>query len=584
MAVDDNIEFNVLQPGKTLSEGKYVIEAKIGEGGFGVTYKAVQSGLDRIVCIKEYFLAGKCGRQSDGSTVYVSSNAEITFEKYRKSFVKEARLLASLHHQGIVEVLDVFDENNTSYMVMAFVKGKSLQEIVSGQGVLPYTEAINYMAQVANAVGYIHERHILHRDIKPDNIMITPDFKAVLIDFGSAREFEQDKTQAQTSILTHGYAPVEQYSKNSRKGAYTDIYAIGATMYFIITGQVPVDAAARSIERLPPPVELVPDIPEEVNRTIQKAMQLKSENRHQNIQEFMDDLLNVRPSVLVDETIGGTKKEDVINKTESQPSAGKKRIFVTAVASAVAIVLCSSIVMSLLRGGGNQYPVKDFTGMNVYPMVKVKGGSFVMGNNNMDEEDCPEHLVTLDDFYIGQFEVTQGLWKMIMGSNPSRYRPDGGIDSLPVENVSYADIMDFIDGLNRATGLNFSLPTEAQWEYAARGGIQSKGFVFAGTSDPGRIWFDRQYPSKVMFRPSVNELGIYQMSGNVAELCQDYYDMDFYNVCNMKNPVNTAVSPSHVIRGGSFSDSDAEYVNVFYRDADNAARQDVGFRLVLNKR
>ena len=282
--------FFELQPGTGLCGGKYVIEKKIGEGGFGITYRAVQTGLNRAVCIKEYFLAGRCVRDVQAKTIHLQGSGEDLFEKYRKSFVREAQTLAALHHPGIVEVIDIFDENNTSYMVMPFVEGRSLQSIVEKQGPLSYPEAVNYVAQVASAVGYIHERHILHRDIKPDNIMITADYKAVLIDFGSAREFEEDKTQAQTSMVTHGYAPTEQYTRNSRKGAYTDIYAIGATLYFVLTAHVPLEAAARITETMPEPRELVPDLPLEANRTIMKAMQIKPQDRHQSIEEFMADL------------------------------------------------------------------------------------------------------------------------------------------------------------------------------------------------------------------------------------------------------------------------------------------------------
>jgi len=292
--------YKELQPGYTLNGGKYVIEKKIGEGGFGITYRAVQTGLNRAVCIKEYFLAGRCIRNTQAKTIQLQGADEAMFEKYRAAFVKEAQTLAALHHPGIVEVIDIFDENNTSYMVMPFVEGRSLQSIVEKNGPLTYPEAVNYIAQVANAVGYIHDRHILHRDIKPDNIMITADYKAVLIDFGSAREFEEDKTQAQTSMVTHGYAPTEQYTRNSRKGAYTDIYAIGATLYFILTGKVPYEAAARITEAMPEPRELNPSLPEEANRTIMKAMQLKSQDRHQSIAEFMDDLRNVKPSAAVE--------------------------------------------------------------------------------------------------------------------------------------------------------------------------------------------------------------------------------------------------------------------------------------------
>lgn len=298
--------FKELPTGTILCNGKYTIEKKIGEGGFGITYKAVQSGLGRMVCIKEYFPAGKCVRNTQAKTLQLQGFSEAQFEKYRQAFVKEAKTLASLKHPNIVEVIDVFDENNTSYMVMSFIEGETLQSIVDKQEKLSYPEAVNYMAQITSAAGYIHEKNILHRDIKPDNVMITADYKAILIDFGSAREFVHDKTQVHTSMLTHGYAPTEQYTANSRKGAYTDIYAIGATLYFTLTGQAPLEAAARMTEKMPEPIELNPELPDEANRTILKAMQIKAENRHQNVQEFMDDLRNIKPSELIDETIGGT--------------------------------------------------------------------------------------------------------------------------------------------------------------------------------------------------------------------------------------------------------------------------------------
>jgi len=294
MNENNELTFKELQSGTALNAGKYIIEKKIGEGGFGITYKAVQTGLNRAVCIKEYFLAGRCMRNTQVKTVHLLGISDEKYEKYRQAFVKEAQTLASLRHPNIVEVIDIFDENNTSYMVMNFIEGRSLQCIVDENGPLSYPEAVNYMAQITDAVRYIHEHNILHRDIKPENIMVTADYKAILIDFGSAREFEQDKTQMHTTMLTHGYAPPEQYTANSKKGSYTDIYALGATLYFILTGKVPLEAAARSIEEITEPKQLNPSIPNEGNRTIMKAMKLKKEERYQLVQDFMNDLKNVR--------------------------------------------------------------------------------------------------------------------------------------------------------------------------------------------------------------------------------------------------------------------------------------------------
>lgn len=575
----EEVNIMELQPGTTLCDGKYIIEAKIGKGGFGITYKAIQNGLNRVVCIKEYFPAGKCTRATKKNTVFVQGTSEQVFEKYRQAFVREAKMLATLHHPNIVEVLDVFDENNTSYMVMTFVKGKSLQQIVEVRGKLPYPETVNYIAQITNAVGYIHDHHILHRDIKPDNIMITADFKAILIDFGSAREFEQDKTQVHTSMLTHGYAPTEQYTANSRKGSYTDIYAIGATFYFVLTGQVPMESAARLTEQMPSPKDLVPEIPEEANRTILKAMQLKAENRHQTVHEFMDDIRNVKPSVLVDETIGGSPQ---------QPTSKRTWYIISALGCFVALLIGYFLWGrngSELVEENKPQEIKTYSFISIYdyPMVKVDGGTFIMGSDQTDEDDCPPHTVTLSDFYIGQFEVSQGFWTKIMNDNPSEYQDVDDINKFPVENVSFEEVQVFINRLNNKTGKSFSLPTEAQWEFAARGGNQSKGTNFAGSQYPNNIWFDKNNPVMLKYPPSVNELGIYQMSGNVAEWCLDYYSRMFYSQSNKsKNPLNTNANNSRVVRGGSFDDTDPEYVTVYYRNSGNDATGYIGFRLVVN--
>ena len=289
--MQENIQdFKELRSGAALCGGKYTILRKIGEGGFGVTYQATQNKLNRSVCIKEYFLAGRCLRNTNTNNILFQNGDIDIFEKYRQAFVHEAETVASLHHPNIVEVIDIFDENNTSYMVMPFIEGQTLESLVEKNGPLSYADATNYMSQIADAVDYIHQRNILHRDIKPGNIMITADYRAILIDFGSAREFVNDKTQAHTSILTHGYAPPEQYSTVSRKGAYSDIYSLGATLYYVLTGKAPVDAAARITEALPEPRQLNPSIPLAANNAIIKAMQLQTQQRQQSVAEFVSDL------------------------------------------------------------------------------------------------------------------------------------------------------------------------------------------------------------------------------------------------------------------------------------------------------
>ncbi|MBR5082516.1 MAG: protein kinase [Bacteroidales bacterium] len=281
-----------LAVGTTLYGGKYVIERVIGEGGFGITYFARHTVLThQCYAIKEFFISGKCARDTQHHTLSLVDMSAEDFQRFRSRFVDEARTLSTLEHVGIVKVVDIFDDNNTSYIVMPFIEGETLQKKVEKNGKLPYDVAVNYIAQLSEAIAYIHSKHILHRDIKPDNVMITPDNRVVLIDFGSARQFVNDEVQRQTAILTQGYAPPEQYVATSRKGNYTDIYALGAVLYYAVTGRKPIDSAGRSIERMPEPIELTPGLPYDANRTIMKAMQLRPEERHQSAEEFMNDLL-----------------------------------------------------------------------------------------------------------------------------------------------------------------------------------------------------------------------------------------------------------------------------------------------------
>ncbi len=286
-------EFKIeLNPGDKLQNGRYTIERIIGQGGFGVTYYAKHNHLDQYFAIKEFFISGFCSRDLNHNTVMVQTDKGDLYDKYKQRFIEEAQTIAKLNHPHIVKAVDVFEENNTAYFVMPFIQGKTLQQLVETNGKMSAELAVNYIAQIAEALGYIHARNLLHRDIKPDNVIITPENSVILIDFGSARTFVEDKTQSHTSILTKGYAPLEQYSGTSRKGSYSDIYSLGAVFYFLVTGQKPLDATERVLETMQVPKSLELSLPMEINRTIMKAMALKTEERHQSIQEFMDDLLN----------------------------------------------------------------------------------------------------------------------------------------------------------------------------------------------------------------------------------------------------------------------------------------------------
>ena len=229
---------------------------------------------------------------------------------------------------------------------------------------------------------------------------------------------------------------------------------------------------------------------------------------------------------------------------------------------------------------------KTFTANGVsFTMVYVQGGTFTMGatseqGSDASDDEKPTHSVTLSNYYMGETEVTQGLWQAVMGSNPSRFTGDS---RLPVEQVSWEDCQTFISRLNYLTGQQFHLPTEAQWEYAARGGSRSRGYKYSGSNDLGSVaWYTDYSGSKThpVKTKSPNELGLYDMSGNVWEWCSDWKGS--YSSGSQTNPTGASSGSYRVFRGGSWGD-DAWRCRVSGRDNDTPSYRgyNLGLRLAL---
>ncbi len=213
-------------------------------------------------------------------------------------------------------------------------------------------------------------------------------------------------------------------------------------------------------------------------------------------------------------------------------------------------------------------------------MVFVEGGTFQMGSSSGDSNERPVHSVTLSSFSIGKYEVTQAQWKAVMENNPSSFR---GCDNCPVESVSWNDVQEFIRKLNAQTGKNYRLPTEAEWEFAAKGGKQSRGYTYSGSSNVGSVaWYydNSQSKTHAVGGKQANELGIYDMSGNVWEWCSDWYGN--YNSYNETNPTGASSGQNRVLRGGSWYII-ADYCHTAIRNWYGPGGRDssIGFRLVL---
>ncbi|MDJ0536340.1 MAG: serine/threonine-protein kinase [Xenococcaceae cyanobacterium MO_207.B15] len=278
----------VLNPGISLADGKYQITKLLGQGGFGITYQCLDTKLNRPVALKEFFPEG-CWRE--GTTVvsagrWNSSN----YTDAKQKFLQEGQNLGKFNHPGIVKVFYYFEENNTAYLVMEYLRGKTLGKLLKLRGgkLIP-KEALSYIWKVAQALGTLHQAKFLHRDIKPDNIMMAEDGRIVLIDFGAARNIQNQSSDQFTSMLTPGYAPLEQYGQGLPYGDFTDIYALGATLYHLLTGKVPTSAVERAAGvRLLSIREVDPKISPHINEAVMKAMAMNTSNRVQSVREFMN--------------------------------------------------------------------------------------------------------------------------------------------------------------------------------------------------------------------------------------------------------------------------------------------------------
>jgi TPR repeat protein len=237
-------QLNAIQPGFQLHW--YEIREIIGQGGFGITYLAYDRNLAHEVAIKEYMPIELATRQSDGAVVPLSPEHE---ERYRWGlgrFLDEARTLGQFKHPNIVRVRNVFESNNTAYMVMDYELGESLQEILSRRKILDESDLLSVIHPIIDGMKLVHAHGFIHRDIKPGNIFLRVDGDPVLLDFGSARQAMEVSRGSMTSLFSKGYAPIEQYNSTEEQGPWTDIYALGATMYRAIAGVPPADAIDRS--------------------------------------------------------------------------------------------------------------------------------------------------------------------------------------------------------------------------------------------------------------------------------------------------------------------------------------------------
>ncbi len=363
-----------IKPGTVLNN-RYYIGKAIGEGGFGITYVGFDINLEIKTAIKEYFPKGCASRNAENSNSIVPNEDKTEkFEAGKEKFISEARILAQLDNvSGVVSVKDFFQENDTAYIVMEFVEGQTLKEYLKNRGGrIAADEAVELLKPIIKAMAQVHRAGIIHRDISPENIMITPSGSAKLIDFGSVR-LSEDEDKSGTVQLKPGYAPPEQYSSKGEQGAWTDVYALCATLYRAVTGTTPTS----SIERMKGAAlktlsEAGADILPIRDRAIMIGLELDHKKRFNNM-DALGNALSVeapyeRQINNTDASSADYDSEGYINdittKQVHNNTAGKSAltpVFIAIIAALCVLLVALIVLIAVFAVKGNSTARKDNT-------------------------------------------------------------------------------------------------------------------------------------------------------------------------------------------------------------------------------
>lgn len=478
-------------------------------------------------------------------------------------------------------------------------------------------ETRNILTQILDALTEVHEAGIYHLDIKPDNILIDRKGNAYLIDFGASKVQSQsgDGVNCTSAFsATPEYAPLELTDGNIQNiGAWTDIYSIGATAYRMLTGVVP-PRSSEVVIRGSEAFRFTDAVSQSMQKFISTCMAGDYRKRPQTAAATID-LLNAKPQVVVQpkpqvverpkpqaveqpkpqpipapqplrdsdatKVIGEKQNKIKLSEQKKSDKDSNNGSSVTKGLGCIFIVILGAIIyLAISKSSDNRFKetapedscaieaVPDveketFTVNGVdFTMIRVEAGTFQMGSSSGDSDEKPIHKVTLTkDYYIGETEVTQALWQAVMGTTVRNQRdkanPDWSLSgegaNYPMNYVNYEECEQFIRKLNSLTGKNFRLPTEAEWEYAAKGGNKSMGYTYSGSNYLDDVaWYydnseDCTHPVKTK---AANELGIYDMSGNVGEWCYDWYGD--YSSSAQTDPTGATSGSDRVLRGGSW--------------------------------
>lgn len=281
-------------PAGSILMGNFLIGRVLGKGGFGITYQAYDVKYNHIIAIKEYFPVEIALRGAGETGLMVRDKKSVElFRKGVEKFYKEAGFVSEFsQNPNIVSVYQLFYENNTAYFTMEYLSGITLKDYVCRVGTITAEQAAYIAERIANALVSIHAKSVLHRDVSPDNIMLCSDGSVKLLDFGAARQVFPEGSQLLSVILKPGFAPLEQYMRNGKQGEWTDVYSLGASLFYALTKQIPEDPQNR-FEDDSELQKHMNDIPPELRSVITRAMEVKYTDRYQSSRDLAGALAAV---------------------------------------------------------------------------------------------------------------------------------------------------------------------------------------------------------------------------------------------------------------------------------------------------
>ena len=529
------------------SIGSYDLLELIGEGGMGSVYRG------------RHRAATMAARQGGDVAVKLVHAHLLAKGDISERFRREAEALALLDHPNIVKVHDVVEESGRTAIVMEWVPGRPLSAVIGKEtGPIPWERAQDLVGQLLSAVSHAHSRGVVHRDLKPENIVITAGGGVKLLDFGIARLGEsRGRTKTGTGMGTVDYMAPEQFLDAKGVDSRADVYALGLTLYEMLAGRLPWGAADSEFEvmsrkkegRIPPPTEFYPSIPPWVVSGVMAAIRPSPLERTQSVAALGASLWGE----------GVSAKGDVAVEPALNVRPAATKIAPAPPTSRLLLLLAGAVV---LAGGGalvvaaEEKP--DFASPTLGTMKWIPAGTFLMGSPTTQadrDDDEAQHQVTLTKgYWMMEHEVTQGEWKAVMGSNPSFFSKCG--PECPVELVSWDDAVAFAEKASVRDGETYRLPTEAEWERAARG--VREGEMYAGGNDLAAVGWTSENSgdtTHAVCQKQGNGYGLCDMSGNVWEWTSDGYDKAYPGATT--DPVGAPSGSDRVFRGGSWGNGPA---------------------------